>query len=90
MLTYNPSTRVTAEDALQHKYFSELPLAIDPAMFPTWPAKSEGGTRKVAAASPKPPSGGRDYKQLKEDEGFHIGNNNLPRAPAVPAFSLKF
>lgn len=88
MLTYNPSTRVTAEDALQHKYFSELPLACDPAMFPTWPAKSEGGTRK-AAASPKPPSGGREYKQLKEDEGFHIGNN-LPRAPAVPAFSLKF
>lgn len=88
MLTYNPSTRVTAEDALKHKYFSELPLAIDPAMFPTWPAKSEGGTRKVAA-SPKPPSGGREYKQLKEDEGFHIGNN-LPRVPAVPAFSLKF
>lgn len=88
MLTYNPSTRVTAEEALQHKYFSELPLAVDPAMFPTWPAKSEGGTRK-AAASPKPPSGGREYKQLKEDEGFHIGNN-LPRAPAVPAFSLKF
>lgn len=88
MLTYNPSARVTAEDALQHKYFSELPLAIDPAMFPTWPAKSEGGARKVAAASPKPPSGGRDYKQLKEDEGFHI--NNLARATAVPAFSLKF
>ncbi|XP_025201060.1 cyclin-dependent kinase 11B isoform X1 [Melanaphis sacchari] len=88
MLTYNPSARVTAEEALQQKYFSELPLAIDPAMFPTWPAKSEGGARKVAAASPKPPSGGRDYKQLKEDEGFHI--NNLARATAVPAFSLKF
>lgn len=88
MLTYNPSARVTAEDALQQKYFSELPLPIDPAMFPTWPAKSEGGARKVAAASPKPPSGGRDYKQLKEDEGFHI--NNLARATAVPAFSLKF
>lgn len=88
MLTYNPSTRVTAEDALQHKYFSELPLATDPAMFPTWPAKSEGGTRKVAP-SPKPPSGGRDYKQLKEDDGFHIVNH-LPRAPEVPSFSLKF
>ncbi|XP_050432544.1 cyclin-dependent kinase 11B isoform X2 [Adelges cooleyi] len=88
MLTYNPATRITAEEALGHKYFSELPLAIDPAMFPTWPAKSEGGTRK-AAASPKPPSGGRDYKQLKEDEGFHLGNN-LSKIPAAPAFSLKF
>lgn len=62
-LTYNPTERVTAEEALKHEYFQEVPLPIDPAMFPTWPAKSELGYRK-AIASPKPPSGGRDYKQL--------------------------
>ena len=39
-----------------------MPVAIDPSMFPTWPAKSEmaagsssGSTKN--AASPKPPSG---------------------------------
>lgn len=62
-LTYNPAERITAEEALNHEYFSENPLPIKPAMFPTWPAKSELGYRK-AIASPKPPSGGRDYKQL--------------------------
>lgn len=63
-LTFDPVKRVTAEDALAHNYFREQPLAINPNMFPTWPAKSELGHRKAAAASPKPPSGGREYKQL--------------------------
>lgn len=63
-LTYDPTQRITAEEALQHGYFSEPPLPIDPAMFPTWPAKSELGQRRALAASPKPPSGGREYKQL--------------------------
>lgn len=63
-LTYDPAQRITAEDALQHPYFSETPLPIDPSMFPTWPAKSELGHRRALAASPKPPSGGGEYKQL--------------------------
>lgn len=77
-LTYDPKQRVTAEAALKHDYFSEAPLAIDPAMFPTWPAKSELGVSRARAASPKPPSGGREYKQLGADAddpgfGFRIG-----------------
>jgi serine/threonine protein kinase len=63
-LTYDPAQRVTSEDALRHDYFKEAPLPIDPAMFPTWPAKSELGHRKAAVASPKPPPGGHEYKQL--------------------------
>lgn len=89
-LTYNPAERITAEKAAKHEYFSELPLAIDPAMFPTWPAKSELGHRK-AIASPKPPSGGRDYKQLGDtDEGFHMGVVERSRNVLGPGFSLKF
>lgn len=33
-------------------------------MFPTWPAKSELGTRRALASSPKPPSGGDQFKAL--------------------------
>ncbi|CAB3377991.1 Hypothetical predicted protein [Cloeon dipterum] len=61
--TFDPAKRITAETAIKHKYFDETPCAIDPAMFPTWPAKSELAHKK-AASSPKPPSGGREYKQL--------------------------
>lgn len=68
LLTYDPKQRFSAEQALRSAYFRELPLPIDPAMFPTWPAKSELGARKALAASPKPPSGGGQYKQLQAGE----------------------
>lgn len=78
--------------------FQELPLPIDPAMFPSWPAKSELGARKAMAASPKPPSGGSQFKQLHgadDQMGFHLGVNGImdghSRALAMgPGFSLKF
>ncbi|KAK4875466.1 hypothetical protein RN001_011888 [Aquatica leii] len=96
-LTFDPAQRTTAEDALQHPYFSETPLPIDPSMFPTWPAKSELGHRRALAASPKPPSGGGEYKQLGGDGdedslGFRIGvpTSDNRRLPMGPGFSLKF
>uniref|UniRef100_A0A1B0GHF8 cyclin-dependent kinase n=1 Tax=Lutzomyia longipalpis TaxID=7200 RepID=A0A1B0GHF8_LUTLO len=98
LLTYDPKQRLTAEQALKSNYFKELPLPIDPAMFPTWPAKSELGARKALASSPKPPSGGGQFKQLGGDDGadnpsgFHLGGNLLDaRQMAMgPGFSLKF
>lgn len=57
-LTYDPKRRITCEDAMKDEYFKEHPLAIDPSMFPTWPAKSEmSGRHAKKAGSPKPPSG---------------------------------
>lgn len=64
LLTYDPKQRLTAETALKHNYFKEMPLPIDPEMFPTWPAKSEVGWKRAMATSPKPPSGGMQYKKL--------------------------
>ncbi|CAH8498079.1 unnamed protein product [Schistosoma rodhaini] len=56
-LTYCPDKRITAEKALVHSYFNERPRAIHPSMFPSWPAKSEGGVA-VKRASPRAPAGG--------------------------------
>ena len=50
------------------EYFQESPKAIDPSMFPTWPAKSEmaaGSNSTKKAASPKPPSGKYEYTCLR-------------------------
>ncbi|CAG0879204.1 unnamed protein product [Darwinula stevensoni] len=97
-LTYCPSKRITAEEALKHEWLSEKPFPKDPSMFPTWPAKSELGHRK-RAESPKPPSGGGQYyKQMigEDDEiaaryGFPFpGQDGVPDASKVPGFSLKF
>ncbi|XP_050304838.1 serine/threonine-protein kinase PITSLRE isoform X2 [Anthonomus grandis grandis] len=92
-LTYDPQQRVTAEEALKHPYFTEPPLPIDPAMFPTWPAKSELGHKRAMAASPKPPSGGGEFKKLggEDDDsyGFRLGMGvDMRRGGA--GFSLKF
>ncbi|XP_037973667.2 cyclin-dependent kinase 11B [Plutella xylostella] len=90
-LTYDPANRITADAALDHAYFKEQPVAIDPAMFPTWPAKSEGGRR--ATHSPRPPAGGAAYalnSRSDSDEalGFRV---HQPRSINVaPGFSLKF
>ncbi|KAF7994543.1 hypothetical protein HCN44_004015 [Aphidius gifuensis] len=101
LLTYDPSKRLTAEDSLRHEYFKEAPYAIDPEMFPTWPAKSELGV-KTKNASPKPPSGGGQYKQLGDGDepvelnssgGFHMGiTTKRGRSPPVAGagFHLKF
>lgn len=97
MLTYDPVKRIIAEDAVKHSYFEELPLPIDPKMFPTWPAKSEFGLR-AQNASPKPPSGGKEFKQLDDDDeidinaaGFHMGvSRETSRQIVGGGFHLKF
>ncbi|XP_035451870.2 serine/threonine-protein kinase PITSLRE-like [Spodoptera frugiperda] len=38
-LTYDPSRRITAAAALEHTYFSEQPVAMEPAMFMTSSAR---------------------------------------------------
>jgi len=101
-LTYDPKQRITCDEALKADYFKESPTAIDPSMFPTWPAKSEmaaganGGAKK--AASPKPPSGGGAFKKINDEDemdskvaGFALRGNalGLPQ-PANASWNLKF
>ncbi|CAN7987124.1 unnamed protein product [Ixodes hexagonus] len=96
-LTYYPSRRTSAEEAIRHEFFQETPVPVDPSMFPTWPAKSELGHRK--APSPKPPSGGKQFaKQLGDGEeegllaaaGFHMNIPNKGSSAKGTGFSLKF
>uniref|UniRef100_A0A3Q2PEY4 cyclin-dependent kinase n=1 Tax=Fundulus heteroclitus TaxID=8078 RepID=A0A3Q2PEY4_FUNHE len=92
-LTYCPSKRISADEALKHEYFRETPLPIDPSMFPTWPAKSEQ-QRVKRGTSPRPPEGGLGYSQLGDDDlketGFHLTSSNLGASAVGPGFSLKF
>ena len=47
MLCYDPSKRITATEAKNHKYFQESPIAKDPQFMPTWPSSHEGKKKKV-------------------------------------------
>lgn len=73
-LTYCPSKRISASNALNHEWFKETPLLVDPSMFPTWPAKSEQPRVKKVVDSPKAPQGGKEYNNLlNEEEGLVAG-----------------
>ncbi|XP_029641554.1 cyclin-dependent kinase 11B isoform X3 [Octopus sinensis] len=95
-LTFDPSKRITAEEAKSHEYFKESPAPVSPSMFPTWPAKSEQPRKH--GNSPKPPSGGKAYAKLIEegcDEaaipgGFHMATAAKGVSAVGPGFSLKF
>lgn len=39
LLALCPEKRITANNALEHRFFTEAPLPIDPSLFPTWPSK---------------------------------------------------
>ncbi|PAA64459.1 hypothetical protein BOX15_Mlig023243g1, partial [Macrostomum lignano] len=95
LLTFDPSRRLTAEQALKHEYFSERPAAIDPSLFPTWPARSEGhragashghqqSQQQQNRHSPKPPSGGKAYSRLIRGGDGDIFNSGVAADTANP------
>lgn len=77
--------RISAEEALKSEYFKETPLPVDPSMFPTWPAKSEGLAKPKLEkdSEPRAPSAGKMYEQMVADEGFVL------RAPVLSGFNPK-
>lgn len=87
LLTYDPIRRISAEDAMKHEFFRESPLPVDPSIFPTWPAKSEGisKAKKVNDSEPRAPSAGKMYEQLIQDD-----NSFVLQFPAISAgFTLR-
>ncbi|KIY45401.1 Pkinase-domain-containing protein [Fistulina hepatica ATCC 64428] len=56
MLSYDPDMRITAEDALQHPYFSESPLPKHPDLFGSFPSAAAGEKRRRLFESPPAPA----------------------------------
>lgn len=46
LLTLDPNKRISAHDALQHRYFTEDPKPKDPILFPTFPSKASEERRR--------------------------------------------
>ncbi|ONM16464.1 hypothetical protein ZEAMMB73_Zm00001d003222 [Zea mays] len=73
LLTYDPDKRISADDALKHKWFSEVPLPKSKDFMPTFPALNELDRRtKRYLKSPDP----LEEQRLKELQG-NIGNRGL-------------
>uniref|UniRef100_A0A8H7Y7K9 cyclin-dependent kinase n=1 Tax=Psilocybe cubensis TaxID=181762 RepID=A0A8H7Y7K9_PSICU len=65
LLTYDPEQRISAEEALQHPYFSESPLPKHPDMFGSFPSAAAGEKRRKPYESPTAPRGA-NYGVLDE------------------------
>ncbi|KAK2461797.1 hypothetical protein APHAL10511_006260 [Amanita phalloides] len=66
LLTYDPESRINAEEALQHPYFSESPLPKHPDLFGSFPSAAAGEKRRKPFSSPSAPVRAPDYKLLTE------------------------
>ncbi|CAF0934860.1 unnamed protein product [Rotaria sordida] len=100
-LTYDPSKRISAINALKHGYFEESPRRIDPSMFPTWPSRNEekekatrGGIQRLPGSNtatvqdePKPPSAGKMYEKLLG--GGDDDSYSIDQLPPAPGFQLR-
>ncbi|EFO27220.2 cmgc/cdk/pitslre protein kinase [Loa loa] len=84
LLTYNPTKRISAHEALAHDWFERYPPPTPPEMFPTWPAKSELGKSivktPITKSSSKEMQNAKLYKELKVE----------PKKEASTSFALKF
>lgn len=84
LLAYCPARRYSAVEALNHEFFLESPKPVDPSMFSTWPAKSEG--RSAAKShSPKAPVGGQFAEKVAGDR-----DDIFMKGYKGPGFVLKF
>ncbi|KAG5353244.1 hypothetical protein C0989_008979 [Termitomyces sp. Mn162] len=68
LLTYDPERRITAEEALQHPYFTESPLPKHPDLFGSFPSAAAGERRRKPFDSPSAPVRAADYKLLMDYE----------------------
>ncbi|KAH8100631.1 Pkinase-domain-containing protein [Cristinia sonorae] len=66
LLTYDPEMRITAEEAMQHPYFTESPLPKHPDLFGSFPSAAAGEKRGKVFDSPSAPTRKADYKLLTE------------------------
>ncbi|KAL9716093.1 hypothetical protein Ac2012v2_000538 [Leucoagaricus gongylophorus] len=67
-LTYDPKQRISAEEAMQHPYFTESPLPKHPDLFGSFPSAAAGEKRRKAFNSPSAPVRAAEYKLLIENE----------------------
>jgi len=57
LLTYDPERRISAEEALDHPYFTESPLPKHPDLFGSFPSAAAGEKRRKPFESPSAPRG---------------------------------
>ncbi|CAI9773713.1 unnamed protein product [Fraxinus pennsylvanica] len=84
MFTYDPKARISAQQALEHRYFSSVPPPTKPASLPRPPPKKESASFKVldfnSQVGPTVLSPPRKSRRLMpQREGFEVNAHQLDK-----------
>ncbi|KAJ4489424.1 Pkinase-domain-containing protein [Lentinula edodes] len=66
LMTYDPDQRISAEEALDHPYFTESPLPKHPDLFGSFPSAAAGEKKRKVFDSPSAPMRAADHKLFTE------------------------
>ncbi|XP_058192687.1 cyclin-dependent kinase G-2-like [Rhododendron vialii] len=76
LLTYDPEKRITAEDALNHEWFREVPLPKSKEFMPTFPAQHEEDRRLRSRRVMKSPDPLEEQRRKELQQG-EVGTGGL-------------
>ncbi|XP_057844306.2 cyclin-dependent kinase G-2 isoform X1 [Cryptomeria japonica] len=68
LLTYDPNKRITAEEALKHEWFREVPLPKSKEFMPTFPARNDHDRRMRRILKSPDPLEEQRRKELRQGE----------------------
>jgi cell division cycle 2-like protein len=80
LLTYDPAKRISATEALKHKWFEESPLPKDMDLMPTFPPRSDRNKSGTVAKSPR--SLKESHLLLNQDHNYDIQDRNYDKKNA--------
>ncbi|KAL1566444.1 Cyclin-dependent kinase D-1 [Salvia divinorum] len=82
MFMYDPKARISAHQALEHRYFSSIPPPTEPALLPRPPPKKEPANAKASEFNPldgptvlSPPR--KQRRVMPQREGFDVNAHNM-------------
>ncbi len=85
MMTYDPSKRITAQDALKHPWFNEHPLPSKVADMPEFPSLNEISREQLR----KKRKNSLDDEQRRQREEMHDKEDRYQQASTAAIFAKK-
>ena len=85
MLTLDPSARITAADALQHRWFSESPPPLDERLMPAFRTSHHHVSRHSNAVRSPPAPAVHEHDEEEEEAAVDVGAVSAAAAAATAA-----
>ncbi|KAM3403875.1 hypothetical protein ACQJBY_007146 [Aegilops geniculata] len=93
MFTYDPKARITAQQALEHRYFSSVPAPTKPNLLPRPKLKGDPGNDKIPdlnlQGGPVVVSPPRKLRRVSAPDGMEINAHRAEKAEEHPTTGMR-